>query len=231
MKIIIAEDHPMFRGGVRSLLATTDDLEVIGEAADGEEAVRLAGELQPDLILMDIRMPRVNGIDATEQIKSLYPAIEVLILTMNQDDQSVFTAMRVGAKGFVLKDAEEDELLQAIRMVGSGRAVFGTGIAERMMHYFASQEFGSAAPSSTESPVYSHADGNELPRDPAFAELTRREAEILALIAGGNTNAQIGEYLGISVKTVANNVSNILAKLQVMTRHEARKLVEQARRA
>ncbi|MCR2805994.1 response regulator transcription factor [Paenibacillus soyae] len=229
MRIIIAEDHPMFRGGVRSLLATTDDLEVIGEASDGEEAVRLAGELEPDLILMDIRMPGMNGIEATERIKELYPSIEVLILTMNQEDQSVFTAMRVGAKGYVLKDADEEELLQAIRMVGSGRAVFGTGIAERMMHYFASQAPQAAAALPEEEAAGRRVGGHELLRDPAFAELTRREAEILARIASGDTNAQIADHLHISAKTVANNVSNILSKLQVMTRHEARKLVEQSR--
>ncbi|MDQ8736868.1 response regulator transcription factor [Paenibacillus sp. LHD-38] len=229
MRIIIAEDHPMFRNGVRSLLATTDDLEVVGEASDGEEAVKLAGELQPDLMLMDIRMPGMNGIEATERIREQYPAIEVLILTMYQDDQSVFTAMRVGAKGYVLKDADEEELLQAIRMVGSGRAVFSTGIAERMMHYFASQP-PLVVPDSHGEEAEEQAIGRHgLLRDPAFAELTRREAEILARIALGDTNAQIADRLHISAKTVANNVSNILGKLQVMTRHEARKLVEQSR--
>lgn len=226
MRIVIAEDHPMFRGGVRSLLAMTDDLEVVGEASDGDEAVKLAGELQPDLMLMDIRMPGMNGIEATERIKEQYPAIEVLILTMYQDDQSVFTAMRVGAKGYVLKDADEEELLQSIRMVGSGRAVFSTGIAERMMHYFASQAATGFHSEEAEDPgVGTYG----LLRDPAFTELTRREAEILALIAVGDTNAQIAARLHISAKTVANNVSNILGKLQVSSRHEARKLVEQSR--
>ncbi|MDQ0061396.1 response regulator transcription factor [Paenibacillus harenae] len=229
MRIIIAEDHPMFRGGVRSLLATTDDLEVVGEASEGDEAVKLAGELQPDLILMDIRMPGMNGIEATERIREQYPGTEVLILTMFQDDQSVFTAMRVGAKGYVLKDADEEELLQAIRMVGSGRAVFSTGIAERMMHYFATQDPQAATASHGEEAGEQGIGRHGLLRDPAFAELTRREAEILARIALGDTNAQIADRLHISAKTVANNVSNILNKLQVMTRHEARKLVEQSR--
>ncbi|WP_246628110.1 response regulator [Paenibacillus oenotherae] len=229
MRIVIAEDHPMFRNGVRSLLATTDDLEVVGEATDGNEAVKLAGELEPDLILMDIRMPGMNGIEATERIREQYPAIEVLILTMYQDDQSVFTAMRVGAKGYVLKDADEEELLQSIRMVGSGRAVFSTGIAERIMHYFASQT-PQVATGSHGSGAEDAGIGTYGPlRDPSFTELTRREAEILARIAAGDTNAQIAAHLHISAKTVANNVSIILGKLQVSSRHEARKLVEQSR--
>ena len=136
MKIIIADDHPIFRSGVRNLLRTTDDLEVVGEASSGDEALKLAEQCQPDLILMDIRMPGLNGIEATRLIKEKFPHIEVLILTMFRDDQSVFTAMRVGAKGYVLKDADEVELMQSIRMVGSGGAVFSSDIAARMMHYF-----------------------------------------------------------------------------------------------
>lgn len=218
MKIVIAEDHPMFRAGVRSLLATIEDMEVVGEAASGEEAVAQAEALQPDLILMDIRMPGMNGIEATQTIKERYPGIHILMLTMYRDDESVFTAMRVGAKGYVLKDAEEEELLQAIRMVGSGCAVFSTEIAERMMHYFAAPAAGKGTDRE-----------NGPSADPLFAELTRREAEILMGIAGGETNGQIAQRLGISVKTVANNVSNVLNKLQVLDRHEARKLVEQSR--
>ncbi|WP_079908577.1 response regulator transcription factor [Paenibacillus sp. 32352] len=210
MRIVIAEDHPLFRSGVRNLLRTTDDLEVIGEASSGEEALELAGQLQPDLILMDIRMPGLNGIEATRLIKERYPAVEVLILTMFRDDQSVFTAMRVGAKGYVLKDADEVELLQSIRMVGSGGAVFSSDIASRMMHYF-SQPSAVAVD------------------DPAFAELTRRELEILERIAEGDTNAQIANRLHISNKTVANYVSNILNKLQVTDRNAAKRLVQKSR--
>ncbi len=228
VRIVIAEDHPIFRSGIRGLLATTDDLEVVGEAATGEEALKRAGELQPDLMLMDIRMPGMNGIEATQAIKEKYPAIEVLILTMYRDDQSVFTAMRVGAKGYVLKDADEDELLQAVRMVGSGHAVFSSGIAERMMHYFASQVSGSAA--SSEQADHETV-RSALRAHPAFEELTRREADILALIAKGDTNAQIASHLHISIKTVANNVSNILNKLQVIDRHEARKLIQDWKRS
>lgn len=247
VRIIIAEDHPMFRSGVRGLLATTDDLEVVGEAADGEAAVRLAGELLPELVLMDIRMPGLNGIEATRRIRERHPLTEVLILSMHSDDQSVFTAMRAGAKGYVLKDADEEELLQSIRMVGSGRAVFGKGIAERMMQYFAAHA-GNAVDSGAAGQGGGATDGTggssgraggadtdgdmdwrRLAASDTFSGLTRREAEILARIASGDTNARIAERLFISAKTVANHVSTILSKLQVLDRHEARKLVERTR--
>ncbi|UJF35723.1 response regulator transcription factor [Paenibacillus hexagrammi] len=210
MRIVIAEDHPLFRSGVRNLLKTTDDLEVIGEAATGEEAMELVDQLQPDLVLMDIRMPGINGIEATRLIMEKHSSVKILILTMFRDDQSVFTAMRAGAKGYVLKDADEDELLQSIRMVGSGGAVFSSDIAGRMMHYF-----------SQSQPVSSE--------DPALSELTKRELEILACIAEGDSNAQIAERLHISSKTVANYVSNILNKLQVTDRHAAKKFVQRTR--
>ncbi|RTE11441.1 response regulator transcription factor [Paenibacillus whitsoniae] len=200
----------MFRSGVRNLLRTTDDLEVIGEASTGEEALVLVESLQPDLVLMDIRMPGMNGIEATRLIKERHPLTAVLILTMFQDDQSVFTAMRVGAKGYILKDSDEHELLQAIRMVGNGGAVFSSDIASRMMHYF------------SQSPVVPA-------EDPTFSELTRREMEILERIAEGDSNAQIASKLSISNKTVANYVSNILNKLQVTDRNAAKRLVQMTR--
>nr|WP_275983549.1 response regulator transcription factor [Paenibacillus hamazuiensis] len=210
MRIVIAEDHPLFRSGVRNLLRTTDDLEVVGEASSGEEAVALVERLQPDLVLMDIRMPGMNGIEATRLIKEKYPAIEVLILTMFRDDQSVFTAMRVGAKGYILKDSDEDELLKSIRMVGSGGAVFSADIAGRMMHYFSQSR--------------------TVPADnPTFSELTKRELEILERIAKGDSNAEIAARLQISNKTVANYVSNILNKLQVSDRNAVKRLVQKAR--
>lgn len=210
MKVIIADDHPLFRKGVRNLLGTTEDLEVVGEASSGDEALELAGTLRPDLVLMDIRMPGLNGIEVTRLIKQAFPHIEVLILTMFRDDQSVFAAMRAGAKGYVLKDADEDELLQSIRMVGSGRAVFSSDIAGRMIHFF-------SAPTAAD-PVH----------PPELSELTKRELEILRRIAAGDTNAQISARLHISVKTVANNVSNLLNKLQVADRSEAAKLLQRS---
>ncbi|RKN66041.1 response regulator [Paenibacillus ginsengarvi] len=210
LRIVIAEDHPLFRSGVRNLLKTTDDLEVVGEAVSGEEALALVEQLKPDLVLMDIRMPGMNGIEATRVIKEKYPATEVLILTMFRDDQSVFTAMRVGAKGYILKDSDEEELLQSIRMVGNGRAVFSSDIAGRMMNYFSESRTVPAD-------------------DPAFSELTKREVEILERIAEGDSNAEIAARLHISSKTVANYVSNILNKLQVSDRHAAKRLVQKVR--
>lgn len=211
MNIIIADDHPLFRSGVRNLLRTTEDLIVAGEASSGDEALELAAKLDPDLILMDIRMPGINGIEATRLIKEKHPRTEVLILTMFRDDQSVFTAMRAGAKGYVLKDADETELLQSIRIVGGGGAVFGSDIAGRMIHYFSASQ------------------SKEPAGHPALSELTKREMEILEYIAEGYTNAQISAKLHISAKTVANNVSTLLNKLQVVDRHEARRLLQQAR--
>lgn len=212
MKILIADDHPLFRGGVRNLLNTTDDLQMVGEASTGEEAVEKAAELLPDIILMDIRMPGLNGIEATRLIMEKHPNIHILLLTMFKDDKSVFTAMRAGAKGYVLKDADESELLQSIRMVGNGGAVFSSDIASRMIHYF-------SAPKPSE------------PLDPAFSELTAREKEILERIAEGESNGEIAARLHLSAKTVANYVTNILNKLQVVDRNEAKKLLKKSREA
>ncbi|CAH1231379.1 Transcriptional regulatory protein DegU [Paenibacillus allorhizoplanae] len=211
MKIMIADDHPIFRSGVRNLLQTTEDLIVVGEAASGDEVLRLVEQCQPDLILMDIRMPGLNGIEATRLVKEKYPHIHVLILTMFRDDQSVFTAMRVGAKGYVLKDADEIELLQSVRIVGNGGAVFSSDIAARMMHFFS--EPRTLNPSE----------------HPALSELSKREMEILERIAEGHTNAQIGARLNISAKTVANYVSMILNKLQVEDRNEASRILQDFR--
>uniref|UniRef100_UPI001C30C0A3 LuxR C-terminal-related transcriptional regulator n=1 Tax=Cohnella sp. GbtcB17 TaxID=2824762 RepID=UPI001C30C0A3 len=201
----------------------------------------------PDPDLMNTRMHGLNGNEATRHIRERHPQTEVLILSMHSDDQSVFTAMRAGAKGYVLKDADEEELLQSIRMVGSGRAVFGKGIAERMMQYFAAHT-GNAVGSGDGGGATDGTDGSSgssrrangyatdgdtdwrrLAASDTFSGLTRREAEILARIASGDTNARIAERLFISAKTVANHVSTILSKLQVLDRHEARKLVERTR--
>ncbi|WP_160724297.1 response regulator transcription factor [Bacillus sp. USDA818B3_A] len=209
MKVVLIDDHPLFRSGVRNLIQTTDDLKVIGEGASGEEAVELALRLQPDVMVMDIRMPGINGIEATRVIREKQPEMKILIVTMLKNDKSVFTAMQMGARGYVLKDAGEMELLHSIRMVGNGGAVFSSDIAARMMNYF------------TMPQKQSHV-------NTALSELTSRELEVLELIAEGYTNVQIGNKLQLSSKTVANHISNILNKLQVADRYQAKKLYKES---
>ncbi|WP_123042599.1 response regulator transcription factor [Cohnella candidum] len=210
LRIVIVDDHPMFRHGVRTLFSTTPDLEVVGEAANGQEALTLASELIPDVMLMDIRMPGESGVEITRKITSRFPAVRILILTMFEDDASVFTAMRSGAKGYVLKDADKDELLRAIRAVGNGEAIFSPGIASRMIEYFS-----MSRPAASEE---------------MFPELSVREREVLYLMTEGLSNAAISSKLEISGKTVANYITNILNKLQVQDRHEAMRLARESRK-
>jgi DNA-binding NarL/FixJ family response regulator len=205
IRILLADDHTLFRDGLRALFNSLPDTAVVGEAAAGGEAVELAEHLQPDVILMDIQMPGVNGIEATRKIVQTSPHIGVIVVTMFEDDDSVFAAMRAGARGYVLKGASQEEMLRAIRAVAQGDAQFGTDIAARLMNFFAA------------------------PRPPQiFPELTDREREVLALIAQGHNNSEIARKLVISVKTVRNHVSNIFSKLQVADRAQA---IIQAREA
>ncbi len=201
MRVLIADDHPLFRSGMRALLAADPDTEPVGEASSGEEAIELATELQPDVVLMDLQMPGINGIEATRRILHASPGIRVLAVTMFEDDHSVFTAIRAGARGYILKGASPDEVLRAIWVVGGGEAIFSPSVATRLIEYF-----GSLRPET-------------LPQ--AFPELTDREREILELIAHGRGNAEIARQLSLSAKTVANHVSNILTKLQVADRAQA----------
>lgn len=201
LRVLIADDHPVFRDGIRALLEATPGVAVVGEATTGHEAILLAQELNPDLILMDVQMPGLNGIDATRRIVAAQPHIRVLVVTMFEDDASVFAAMRAGARGYVLKDATKEELRRAILAVGNGEAIFSQAIATRLIAYFAA------------------------PRPPLpetqFPELTGREREILALMAAGESNSAIANQLDLSAKTVSNYVSNILNKLQAADRAEA----------
>lgn len=201
LSVLIADDHPVFRDGIRALLEATPDLRVAGEATKGEEAVSLAKTLEPDVILMDVHMPGLNGIEATRQIVSVDPSIRVLIVTMFDDDASVFTAMRAGARGYVLKDATREEIRRAIRAVGNGEAIFSPAVAARLIAFFASPPFS-------------------IPKN-MFPELTDREKEILDLVSRGESNRAIADRLTLSTKTVSNYVSNILNKLQVADRAEA----------
>ncbi len=214
IRVLIADDHTLFRDGLRALLASSPDTEFVGEAATGDEAITLAAQIQPDVILMDIQMPGVqstpgvsgtpgmNGIEATRRIVQASPHIGVLMVTMFEDDLSVFNAMRAGARGYLLKGAKHEEMLRAIRAVAGGEAIFSPAIAARLTEFFARMQTPSAPPQ-------------------IFPQLSDREREILALIAQGLKNAEIATRLVLSEKTVRNHVSNILSKLQVADRTEA----------
>lgn len=200
IRILIADDHAAFRSGLAALLGGQPGLALVGEAASGDEAVSRAFELQPDVVLMDLNMPGLDGIAATRQITETTPHIAVLVLTMADNEAAVFDAVRAGARGYLLKGADRADLTRAIRSVAAGDAIFGPDVARRLMAFFARQP--AAEPS-------------------AFPELTERERELLDLIARGMSNQQIVDRLVISPKTVRNHVSNILAKLQVRDRAEA----------
>lgn len=200
IRVLIADDHPTFRAGLRLLLDDVDDIEFVGAAENGVEAVALAQELAPDVIAMDLRMPDLDGIEATRRLRDAAPSVGVIVLTMFDDDDSVFAAMRAGARGYLLKGAEQDEIVRAIRAVAAGEAIFGPEIARRVIEHF------SSGVGSTRS---------------AFPTLTERERQILDLIAAGRGNAAIAQDLVLSLKTVRNHVSNIFGKLQVADRAAA----------
>lgn len=198
IRILIADDHTLFRDGVGALLQSIPEFQVVGEAATGEQVIRQANSLQPDVILMDLQMPGVNGIEATRRIVSTSPHIGVLVVTMFQDDDSVFAAMRAGARGYILKGADQEEMVRAIHAAARGEALFGPEIAKRLMSFFS----GARPPQ-------------------IFPELTDREREILQFISQGYSNLEISEKLALAPKTVRNHISNIFSKLQVADRARA----------
>lgn len=208
IRVMIADDHPVFRHGLRSLLSALPDIAVVGEAADGEDAVRLAAELDPDVVVMDLKMPGLDGVEATRRIVRRAPGAGVLVVTMFEDDDSVFAAMRAGARGYLVKGADSPDVVRAITAVARGEAIFGPSIATRVLGYL-------TRPLSSQD-------------ERIFPELTAREREVLSLIAGGQGNNAIAARLALSPKTVRNNVSSIFAKLQVADRAEA---IVRARRA
>jgi DNA-binding NarL/FixJ family response regulator len=198
IRVLVVDDHPLFRDGLTGLLATVTDIEVVGEAGDGESAVQLATDHRPEVALMDLNLPGISGVEATRRLLLGSPATAVLVLTMVDDDDTVVAALRAGARGYLLKGADQDEVLTAVRTVAAGGALFGPGVAQHVLH---------GTP---------RADRRSWPE-----ALTAREAEVLALIAGGHSNSEIARQLGISLKTVQNHVARVLAKMQVRDRTQA----------
>ncbi|HET7352360.1 MAG TPA: response regulator transcription factor [Marmoricola sp.] len=201
VRVLVVDDHPLYREGLVGAIATMAGKEVVGEAGDGEEAVRLAAELQPDVVVMDLHMPGMNGVDATRAVTARHPEVAVLVLTMLEGDDSVFAAVRAGARGYLLKGADRAEINRALDAVAHGEVVFSASIASRVLAYFAG---GGGTAAAT-----------------PFPQLTEREREILDLVARGLTNAEIARRLVVSDKTVRNHVSNVFAKLHVSGRAEA----------
>jgi DNA-binding NarL/FixJ family response regulator len=199
LRIVVADDHSVVREGLRALLSAVEGYQLVGTAATGTEAVRAAVTLKPDVLVMDIQMPEMGGIEATREVGRVAPDVKVIVLTMFEDDESVFAAMRAGALGYVLKGASPENMIRAIGAVAEGEAIFGAGVARRALAYL-------SAPRTAKVP---------------FAELTPREREILGLIATGIGNAAIATRLGLAPNTVSNHISSIFAKLQVATRAEA----------
>jgi DNA-binding NarL/FixJ family response regulator len=200
-RVFVVDDHPMYRDGLSLMLAASRDFEPVGVAGDAESALAAIAETKPDLVLMDLRLPGMSGIEATRRLLAADPTVRVVVISMLEDDDSIFAAMRAGARGYLLKGADRDELLSALRAVALGEVIFGASIARRVMAFFTGQMPSTAAA--------------------AFPELTEREREILERIARGDPNAVIAQRFGLSDKTVRNHVSNILNKLQVADRAQA----------
>ena len=203
IRVVVADDHPVFRAGMVAVLAAADGVEVVGEAADGPAAVELVARERPDAVLMDLRMPGGGGLAATAEIAARHPGVAVLVLTMDEDEDSVFAALRAGARGYLLKEADGDDVERALLAVARGEAVFGPRVAQRVIAFFAG---GGAAPRPAAQP---------------FPQLTDREREVLELLASGKDNASIARRLVLSEKTVRNRVSDVLVKLHARTRAEA----------
>jgi len=198
-RVLIADDHPVFRSGLRAIVDSSHDMTVVAEAENGAEAVEMSATHEPDLILMDLHMPVLGGIEATRRVLAHSPDVRVLVLTMIERDDAVMAAMRAGARGYLVKGSDRDEVLRGVRAVAAGDAIFSAGVADRLAELL------------TAGPV--------VPR--AFPDLTDREQQVLEQLAHGLTNSEIASELGISLKTVRNNVSNIFTKLQVSGRAQA----------
>ena len=201
IRVVIADDHPMYRYGLNAVLRSQPGIDLVGEAADGQQLLRIAHDTRPDVVVTDLTMPHLDGAQATARLLADQPDLAVLILTMHQDDESLFTAMRAGARGYLLKGSDRAELTAAIEAVARGEAVYGPGVAQRIIDFFSS---------SRETYIAR-----------AFPELTDRERGILDLLAQGSANRDIANRLGISEKTVRNHLSSVFLKLQVNDRTAA----------
>jgi DNA-binding NarL/FixJ family response regulator len=199
IRVLVAYDHPVVRRGMSALLSSLAGVEVVAEASNGAEALREAQLTRPDVVVMDVQMPAMDGVEATRRLTALLPGVAVLVLTMFEDDETVLSAMRAGARGYLLKGAEQDDILAALRSVVAGQVVIGPGVAARLIGHLSAPQ----------------------PAGPAFPELTPREREILDRIARGQSNGTIAAELGLAPKTVGNHVSAIFAKLRVASRSEA----------
>jgi len=206
LRVVLADDHPTFREGLTTVLASAEDVEVVAEVGTGTDAVAVCAAVQPDVVVMDINMPELNGIEATRRITTQSPHVAVLVLTMFDDDESVFQAIRAGARGYLLKGSDAATIVRATLAVAHGSVVFGPALAHRMIGYFSARDAGVRP----------------------FGDLTQREREVLELLARGRSNSQIAQGLGVSPKTIRNHVSNVFAKLHVADRAEA---IVRARRA
>jgi DNA-binding NarL/FixJ family response regulator len=200
IRVVVADDHPIVRAGLVALLSSLPDIEIVGTATTGREAVREVVTTRPDVALLDLKMPELDGIAATREIAKAAPAVGILVLTMYDDDDSVFAAMRAGARGYLVKGVEQDDIARAIRSVAAGEAIFGPGVAQRVLGFLTTPQRAVEV---------------------AFPELTPRERDVLDLLAAGLNNARIAHRMGIAPKTVANNVSSIFTKLQVADRAQA----------
>lgn len=206
IRLLIVDDHTLFREGLQAIFLSVDDIEVVGEAATGEDAIQQTQTLKPDVILMDIQMGDVNGIEASKRILETLPETKIIMLTMLEDSESLFAAMVAGARSYVLKGTDKAEVLKIIRAVAGGEILFGAAIANRVTNYFRNLNAASSTRNTPTTP---------------FPELSERELEVLDLIARGFNNHEIAEQLHVSVKTVSNHISNIFSKLHVADRAQA----------
>jgi len=207
LRVLLADDHPVVRRGIAALLSTLDGVELAGEASTGAEAIREAVLLRPSVVVMDVRMPDMDGVEATRRLAAAAPECAVLMLTMFDDDETLVAAMRAGARGYPLKGAAQEDILQAIRSVARGQVVLGPGVARRLLEQLSAPRPAPAAP---------------------FPELTARERQILDLVAAGRNNTAIAAEIGVATKTVVNHVTAIFAKLRLASRAEAIVLAREA---